>query len=129
MVDARPARRQVGDVDLTEARAEVGDVRRARGVHDRSSGSGAAPRTQRVGVANLAVADACGVDLAHLDQEGEGRAGASTGPARPRGGAASNVALFFGAWNDASIEKITSPSWTARTWRAENEPPSRSRST
>ena len=62
-------------------------------------------------------------------RNGDGRGGSVDGSGPPRVGTASNVALSSRAWNDATIEKMTSPSWTARTCRAENEPPSRSRST
>ena len=36
---------------------------------------------------------------------------------------------LWSVWNDADIEKIVSPCWTALTRRVANEPPSRSRST
>ena len=63
------------------------------------------------------------------DGDGDGRVGSASGGVPPSVSTTSSVAASRRSWNDASIEKITSPSCTARTWRAENDPPSRSRST
>ncbi len=53
----------------------------------------------------------------------------SSGSVVVRRGASSKCPPSPSAWNEVIMEKMTSPSWTATTWRAENERPSRSRST
>ena len=58
-----------------------------------------------------------------------GRGGRFSGSGASAVTRASRVGEARNWWNEASIEKITSPSCTARTCRAEKEPPSRSRST
>ena len=120
-----------GNLDLPEAGAEVGDVGDRAGVHQRIVGERRRrAHPQRIGVANLAVADARRRDLADLDEERRRTRRRASTDRRHRGsGPRRRSRSPRAAWNDATIEKMTSPSCTARTWRAENEPPSRSRST
>ena len=131
VIDARAAGGEAGDVDLPEAGTEVGDVRNRARVHERIVGKrrrrahpqanrSAEPDRRRCASASL---------LGPRRGTATGAREASTDRTPPRVGTASKVALSSRAWNDATIEKMTSPSWTARTWRAENDPPSRSRST
>ena len=51
-------------------------------------------------------------------------AGTSSGNGTPE-----KSPLSSSTWNDADAVKIASPCWSATTWRAENERPSRSRVT
>ena len=96
-----------------------------------SSGSGVAARTHSESEWRTCPSPMRGRrDLAYVDEERRRtRPTSVSGSAPPRVGDPVERALSSVAWNDATIEKMTSPSWTARTWRAENEPPSRSRST